>query len=162
MSCPPFETLSAYADKECLASEREALAAHLPACPACARTLRGIAAERRALAALAVPAAPADLEESLLALAPRTGRWGALLAELRAGLFQPSGAIAAAALAAAALMLWTRQEPAPVVAELEVPVEVLMAAHQRYALSMPLAPPETAPPPAQLQLAGAAGERDVY
>lgn len=162
MTCPPFETLSAFADREASPSETASLASHVPNCQACSRTLRGIAAERLSLAALAVPAAPADLNASLLALAPRPTWWGSLLSELSAGFANPSGAVAAAALAALAVMLWARSEPQPLVAELEVPVEVLMAAHQRYALTMPLAPLETAPPPSQLQTAGVMGVRDVY
>ncbi|MBI3296795.1 MAG: zf-HC2 domain-containing protein [Elusimicrobia bacterium] len=163
MSCPSFETLSAYADREASPAETALLAAHAPACPACSRMLALIAAERRSLSALPVPSMPPDLTASLLALTARRPWWETLLSELRAGFAQPTGAVAAAALAVVAVLVWGRREPPPAaVAELEVPVEVLMAAHRRYALSMPLTPPESAPPPAQLQVAGLAAERDVY
>lgn len=167
MTCPPFDTLSAYADAQASAEEAAALDAHLPACAACAASLAALGSARRALAAYPVPPAPADLAARILSAAESAaGRrpwWRAFFDELAAGLAQPAGAVAAAALALAVFFAWRSPGAAPELAEapLEVPVEVLTAAHRRYALSMPLAPVESAEP-ALLQLAGGPEARDVY
>lgn len=167
MTCPPFETLSAYADRQASAEEAAALAAHLPACAACSASLAALGSARRALAAYSVPPAPAGLAARILAAAePGAARpwWRAFFDELAAGLAQPAGAVAAAALALAVFFAWRTPGAAPELAEapIEVPVEVLTAAHRRYALSMPLAPVESAEPAALLHLAGGPEIRDVY
>lgn len=168
MTCPPFETLSAYADGQAAPEEAASLAAHLPACAACSASLAALGSARRALAAYKVPPAPAGLAARILAAGGSAAAarpwWRAFLDELAAGLAQPAGAVAAAALALAVFFAWRSPGAAPELAEapLEVPVEVLTAAHRRYALSMPLAPVESAEPAALLQLAGGPEARDVY
>lgn len=158
---PAFETLSAYADGAATPAESAALAAHLPSCPACAARLRQIRALARALASSPVPAAPRGLADAILARAPRPSLFARLLDELSAGLSQPAGALAAAALAGVLVFAWTRrgaEAPRP----MEVPVEVLAAAHRRYQGAMPLSPREALTPPPEAQLAGGPEVRDVY
>jgi anti-sigma factor RsiW len=165
MTCPPFETLSAYADRRAAAEEAAGAAAHLRSCAACAASFADLGAARRALAGYAVPPAPAGLAAGILAAARRPRPWWrAFLDELAAGLAQPAGAAAVAALALAVYFAWRAPVPAVETAEapLEVPAEVLAAAHRRYALSMPLAPVESAAPPVLLKLAGGPEVRDVY
>jgi anti-sigma factor RsiW len=71
VSCPSFESLSAYADGEAAPQESAATAAHLHGCPRCGLTLRGIRARKAAVAALPVPPMPRDLRRDLLGLARR-------------------------------------------------------------------------------------------
>lgn len=171
MNCPPFDTLSAYADRRTPPEEAATTAEHLRACASCAASFAELGAARRALAGYAVPPAPAGLAAGILAAAgrrPLEGRrrpwWRTFLDELSAGLAQPAGAVAMAALALAFYFAW--RAPVPVVetaeAPVEVPAEVLTAAHRRYALSMPLAPVESIRPPVLLKLAGGPEVRDVY
>lgn len=171
MTCPPFDTLSAYVDRQAAPEEAAALAAHLPACAACSASLAALGSARRALAAYSVPPAPVDLAARILAAASVQSEagtyrpwWRRFFDELAAGLAQPAGAFAAAALALAVFFAWRAPGAGPELAEapLEVPVEVLTAAHRRYALSMPLAPVESAEPAALLHLAGGPEVRDVY
>lgn len=161
MTCPPFETLSAYFDRAAGPDEASAVRGHLAECPACARRLRSLEAARRALAALPAPAFPQGLGEALRALAERRPWWRRLADELSAGLSQPAGVLAAAALAVALLLVWTRRGPREL-PELDVPAEVLMAAHRRYALTLPLGAADSAPPEAPVQLAAGPEARDVY
>ena len=164
MTCPPFETLSAYADHQSTPEESASLAAHLPACAACSASFAALGSARRALAGYAVPPAPAGLAARILEASGRRPWWLAFFDELAAGLLQPAGAVAAAALALAVFFAWRAPSGPNSLAQdqLEVPVEVLTAAHRRYALSMPLAPVESAAPAALLHLAGGPEERDVY
>lgn len=164
MTCPPFETLSAYADRRASPEEAAGAAEHLRSCAACAASFAELGAARRALAGYAVPPAPAGLAAAVLAAAGRRPWWRNFLDELAAGLAQPAGAVAAAALVLAVYFAWRAPAPAVETAEapLEVPAEVLAAAHRRYALSMPLAPVESAAPPVLLKLAGGPEVRDVY
>lgn len=164
MSCPDFETLSAFSDGQATPAEAAALAAHLPGCRACSAALAGLGEAKRALSGYAVPPAPAGLAEDILAAAGLRPWWRVLLEEFSAGLLQPAGAVAAAAVVLAAVFaLSGRRAPAALAeAPVEVPAEVLTAAHRRYALSMPLAPVESVPPPVYPRLAGGPEERDVY
>lgn len=165
MNCPPFETLSAFADGQADAAETAAMKTHLAACAACSASLSALGSARRALAAYSVPPAPAGLAARILAAAAeRRPWWRVFLDELSAGLAQPAGAAALAAVGLAVFFA-LRGPAAPVAvaeAEIEVPAEVLSAAHRRYALSMPLAPVESARPAPELRLAGGPEERDVY
>lgn len=161
MTCPNFESLSAFADREAPAAEAAFVRAHLSGCAACARRLRSIEAARRALAALPAPDAPPGFIDSLLAGARPEPWWSRLLGEARAGFLQPAGAVAAVGLAAAALLVFTHRGAAPD-AELEVPAEVLMSAHERFLRTMPLAPAEAEPPAPELTLASAGGDGDVF
>lgn len=164
MNCPPFDTLSAFADARTAPEETATTAEHLRACASCAASFAELGAARRALAGYAVPPAPAGLAAGILHAAGRRPRWRTFLDELAAGLAQPAGAVAMAALALAFYFAWRAPIPAVETAEvpLEVPVEVLTAAHRRYALSMPLAPVESIRPPVLLKLAGGPEVRDVY
>lgn len=161
MTCPSFESLSAFADREAPAAEAAFVRAHLSGCAACSRRLRSIEAARRALSSLAVPDAPEGFLDSLLAEARPAPWWARLLGELRAGFLQPAGAVAAVGLAAAALLVWTHRGGGPA-AELEVPAEVLVSAHERFLRTMPLAPVEAEPPAPALGFYAAGGEADVF
>lgn len=165
MTCPPFETLSAFADGQADAAETAAMKAHLPGCAACSASLSALGSARRALAAYAVPPTPAGLAARILAASgERRPWWQVFLDELSAGLAQPAGAAALAAVGLAVFFA-LRGPTVPVAvaeAEVEVPIEVLASAHRRYALSMPLAPVESARPAVELRLAGGLEERNVY
>ena len=161
MNCPSFESLSAFADHESSGEEAAAVRAHLAVCPACSRSLRAVEAARRALSSLPVPDAPAGFADSILAGVRPEPWWRRLLAEVRAGVLQPAGAVAAVGVAAAALLVWTHRGAVPS-AELEVPAEVLLSAHERFLRTMPLAPAEAEPPAPALTLSGVGGEADVF
>ena len=152
MSCPDIETLSAFADHESPPMERRAVLAHLSLCRACGRRVRVIAACAAAVRRAPRPEMPRSLHLELLRSArsiarkhdraeagsPRAGRLASAGWPMRP-LWRPAFGLAAAA--SAALVLWCAPRLFP--PRVEVPLELLMTAHNRYALTMPLAPSET-------------------
>ena len=106
---------------------------------------------------------PAELRESLREAAPPAEPfWAAPLRELRAGLSHRGSVVTFAVVGSLALLLWGRSsgwlQP-----RLEVPVDLLVAAHNQYVLTMPLAPAEKIQAELPVVLAGdAVEERDVY
>lgn len=144
MNCIEGEVLSAYADGECVSAEREAVEKHLPACADCRARL----AELRALKAAAASAFPSPslspaLARALLAPGARRRGWGDALAALRESLLRPAAGFAFAA-AALALGVWFTRADEPLGAP-ELPVELLLSAHEDYARTLPLAAREDAP-----------------
>ena len=85
---------------------------------------------------------PEDLRRALQGMIPRPAPWWkTLLGELGAGLMRPAAALSFS-LAAALTIVWlVRHRPGPSHQD-ELPVEMLLAAHNQYALTMPLAPEE--------------------
>lgn len=160
MSCPGPERLNAFVDREGGAQELAEVSAHLAACPGCRRSARALAAAKRAVAGLPSPAMPAELRAALGNLAARARREPApegWAPAWRAALRTPSFGVSFAAAALAACLLWLRgQELGP--AQVEVPVDLLMAAHQQYALTLPLSAPEELMSAMPERLAAAGGE----
>ncbi|MFA6093178.1 MAG: zf-HC2 domain-containing protein [Elusimicrobiota bacterium] len=141
--CIEREALSAYADAESGPEERAGIESHLAACARCRARLEMITALKKAVAAAVVPAPamPADLREKLLRMRMRSmGLWPRLLGFLRE--FSPRRRVMALSFSAAGLVLalWIFREDLPGIGsgEEELPVSVLLAAHGRYASTLPL------------------------
>ncbi|HVE14060.1 MAG TPA: hypothetical protein VNI01_11740 [Elusimicrobiota bacterium] len=161
MSCLSWEEVCDSLHGEGGASFLERARAHLSGCAAC--SAEAGSAERTRLRAelLPVPPMPRELRAALVAMAreadaARRPGWRERLAA--AGL---APAALAAAAAAAALFLGARG-PAPLEAKIEVPLDLLIAAHQQYARTLPLSAPDELETRMPDQLAGATGERDVF
>lgn len=153
MNCPDAELLSAVLDGEASEAETRSLDRHLGGCAACrslAAELRGLKA---ALEAQPVPPMPGDLRASLERMAAEVSRPRApARAWLRAGLWRPALALS---LACAALLLAVIRRPGP-----EIPLDLVLAAHEQYERRLPLAPTEQilAGLPGRLARAEAGGE----
>ncbi|MFH1723569.1 MAG: zf-HC2 domain-containing protein [Elusimicrobiota bacterium] len=186
MNCPEFESLSAYIDGEAAPGEAGLVKTHLDGCARCRLTLRTLRTGKASLRALPVPAMPSDLRAVLGSLAPRPlgrgaqawkgsaprrgpaatpeagGFWRTVVREVRAGLAHPVSALSFAAVASVALFFWARGS-GMLMPRLDLPADLLMAAHNQYALTVPLAPADKilTDLPRQLAAAGAE-ERDVY
>ncbi|MFH2203213.1 MAG: zf-HC2 domain-containing protein [Elusimicrobiota bacterium] len=161
MSCPKFDILSAYIDAETGGVQTRSVEAHVDECAACRRKLASMRAAKTALRELPVPALPADLAAELAALGGGVPRRG-MLEVLRTALSMRNTVAAFALAAGIAFMLWVRQAGL-LVPRLDVPADLLMAAHNQYALTMPLAPSEKILSEMPVRLAGGmAEERDVY
>jgi anti-sigma factor RsiW len=115
--------LSGFLDGAVAADDRARVDAHLSSCAACRRELDSLRHMKLLLSSAPRKTMPADLA---LALSRRFvvggARWGALA---RPAFWIPVGALASAALAVG---LWMRST-APVE---ELPLEPLLAAHERY------------------------------
>ncbi|MFA5139303.1 MAG: zf-HC2 domain-containing protein [Elusimicrobiota bacterium] len=167
MRCPDNEQWSAYADREAEPEEARSLEAHLSGCEVCRLTLRSLRAAKRVLGAEPVPAMPADLRRSLrrsirdMRPAPDERSWRILLG----GWLRPAAAFSLAA-AALLFVLWMKRPvPRPTEAQ-AVPADLLLAAHDRFAMTIPLASAEVIVSAERPLLAGAASReeegRDVY
>lgn len=150
MDCPEFEAWSAYADGETAPAESRKLKEHLESCKGCSRKLRSLQAQKSSLASAAVPAMPADLSAKLRGLSDTMPReaaeeevssWTRWLGEIKAGLSRPASAFSLAAVVCLAFFLWAKNSGV-FLPRLEVPVDLLIAAHNQYALTLPLAPAE--------------------
>ena len=136
MRCDQIEeVLSAFADGEASAGERRLVAGHVADCRECARKLRLMSGMKASVKKLGVPPAPAELKARLRrsAAGRRKAAWPGLftLPAVRWGL--------ASAFAAASLIVILRVRNA----DDNVSVELLLAAHTQYALTMPLSPSES-------------------
>ncbi len=163
MTCPDHEGLSAFLDEEDAGTPRDEIQRHVESCSACRRTLRAMRASQVAMSALSVPAMPEDLAERLSAMSlPTQGR--PILEGIGAGFFNRRSVVALAFAACLVLAVWARREGF-LVPRLELPADLLMAAHNQYALTMPLAPSEKIMAEMPIRLAGSSRssqERDVY
>lgn len=141
MNCPDKEALSAYLDRQASPAEARDILAHLEKCGACGSRLKVMKAMKAAVAsAVDVPPMPEDLRRALEGLAPhREPGWRRFLDELAAGWRRPAAA-AALSLAAVLVMVWAARRSAD--RQRELPVEMLLAAHDQYALTVPLAAEE--------------------
>jgi len=155
MSCLDPELLSAYADREAGAEEASRVEAHLDSCPRCRTSLRVIRGLKTGLRDQTAPPMPAGLQASLERLIPGspepvagTGGLGSWLDAFRGcrGWRPALGLAAACSLLVFVLRLGLGRPDA-------VPVDLLLAAHNRYAVTLPLAETERILSELPLQLA---------
>lgn len=164
--CPDRESLCAFADGEA-GTQEDILRRHAEHCVSCRRRLELIRASKAALGALPAPAMPRDLALRLAAMrpagpVPREAGHGMSRSHLFAALRSRSSVAAMAVVACLALVLWVRQEGL-LLARLDVPADLLIAAHHQYALTLPLSPQEKILSEMPVRLAGGWTEgRDVY
>ncbi|PCI31451.1 MAG: hypothetical protein COB53_13165 [Elusimicrobia bacterium] len=124
---PSFEDLSAHFD-----GEATGLAPHLQSCTRCREVVASLEADRAAIkGAWTTPAMPGTLSD----LIPESTPWWSRLV---VGWRVPVLALTAACVA---LLLWNQREM-PVQPRLEIPLELFIAAHNQYELTLPLAPTE--------------------
>ncbi|OGR87868.1 MAG: hypothetical protein A3J74_06335 [Elusimicrobia bacterium RIFCSPHIGHO2_02_FULL_57_9] len=129
------ELLSAYADGQASSEEQVLLLAHLEGCPACRRELKLFQTMKTALRRVCSPAVPADLRAALLAQAARRrSKPTPWLKRAPVGVGF-SLAFAAAVLAIGVEQFESRQADS-------ISVDAMLAAHNEYALTMPLCPQE--------------------
>lgn len=115
--------ISAFLDGALAAEERARVDAHLSACPACRRELDSLRHLKLVLSSAPRKTLPADLALSLERRFVRGEPWHKVLT--RPALWIPAGAVAAAALAVGLWVSKSRQAD-------ELPLEPLLAAHERY------------------------------
>ncbi|MDE2236908.1 MAG: zf-HC2 domain-containing protein [Elusimicrobia bacterium] len=129
------ELLGAWLDGAATAEEAGAVGAHLASCAACRAQVRWLKALKAGVGACDVEM-PARLKASLLARARAADRRRALRRRLReaaAALHRPLAVLGlAAAFAAVLLVLRARRVDT-------IPVSEMLAAHDSYALTLPLA-----------------------
>jgi anti-sigma factor RsiW len=168
--------LSAYVDREANPSEERRVDIHLADCGACRAVVRSLGRLKIAVRNQPAPPMPADLRRDLLRLAREADarRRGLLPAPLGGALRGFGRALAEAAsvlavrpawsAAAAALLLALAWGGRRMSAKTDVPVDFVLAAHNGYSRTMPLAPTETimSDLPAQITYAGAEETSDVY
>lgn len=141
MNCDKMdELLSALVDDELDAREARVVERHLQGCRECRQKAKVLAAMKGAAKRAGRVEAPADLKEALLAQARRRApapapRTAFALPGYRAGF--------AAAFAAAVAMVAVLASRGP---EETIPVDFMLAAHNGYALTQPLAPVDALTP----------------
>ena len=157
MICSDKELLSAYLDGETNRSQSDAVRLHLEGCAGCRTSLAAMKSSKKSLASLAVPSIPPELAAAL------SGMARSVQTPYAAAPPSARGKILSAALAAClALVFWARHEGFFVV-RLDIPADLLIAAHNQYALTVPLAPAEKIMAEMPVRLAGEwRGDRDVY
>ncbi|HBL17958.1 MAG: hypothetical protein A2X36_06575 [Elusimicrobia bacterium GWA2_69_24] len=145
MNCPDFEVISAYSDGEATPEEVRVVAAHVRECESCFLRLRSVESAKLALRRVPAPRLPRDLRRTLLEAGPGLGdgraAWRRFLEELRAGLLHPASVFSIGAAVVAAFLFWGRNEGL-LTPRIELPADLLVAAHNQYALTLPLAPTE--------------------
>jgi anti-sigma factor RsiW len=143
MTCPDKELLSAFADGELASSEAHGVEDHLKECGRCRSRVKTLRALKAAVSAAAPsPAMPEDLRRVLQGMAarPAASGWKRFFHELGAG-WAGAATAAAFSLAAVLAVVWVVRQRPPDRQE-ELPLEMLLAAHNQYARTMPLAPEE--------------------
>ena len=136
------DLLSAVVDGEAGVRERALVDDHLSDCAACRRELRLLRGMKAAIRPVDSPPIPAGLKAALLREAARRkpsvarGVWPGLAERLRV---RPLRYGLAAAFSAAVLLIALRFSAGR---DEEVPLAAMLAAHDDYALTMPLAPRE--------------------
>ncbi|MBI4387368.1 MAG: zf-HC2 domain-containing protein [Elusimicrobia bacterium] len=141
MSCEPEDVLSAYADGELDPARRARVDAHVSGCGSCKTTVRLFARFKEGLRSEAAPEMPASLRRSLEEMVGARDAPTGWLDRLASSNFVWRRAVVAALCACAVLAaaLWRGS----VFGDVEVPMDLVLAAHDRYALTMPLASQET-------------------
>lgn len=115
--------ISAFLDGAIAVEERARVDAHLTACAACRRELDGLRHLKLVLSSAPRKTMPADLALSLESRFVTGAPWWKVL--VKPALWIPAGAVAAAALAVG---LWVSKARTAD----ELPLEPLLAAHERY------------------------------
>lgn len=134
--------LAAYSDGEASPKEKRVVDGHLKDCPACVRELRWLGAMSAGLKALPEPAVPAGLTDDLLRLArQRRPRELSFWEALRLTWRMPAGLGLASAVALGIGVLVFTQFLSE--GKEEISLDEVLAAHSRYALTMPAADRET-------------------
>ncbi|MCX5789281.1 MAG: zf-HC2 domain-containing protein [Elusimicrobia bacterium] len=152
--CPRRDLLSAYVDREANPSEERRVDLHLADCAACRAQVRSLGRLKAAVRNQPVPPMPADLRESLMAMARAAQRRadGGFAARLSAAWREALDASARAAAALRARPAWGAALAALLLTvawggwqlnrRTFVPVDLILAAHNQYARTMPLASTE--------------------
>lgn len=159
-ACIGEEALSAYLDGEAFGPERVGIDRHLGDCSSCRARLRLLGRLQATLRLQAVAEMPSDLRRSLQGLVPSApshgpldvpaaSLWGALRSNCRWPVLAGVGGAAALA-----LLFW------PLRGRGAVPVELLLAAHRQYAVTLPLAQTECLASGLPSQLAAAEERSD--
>lgn len=142
MSCDNFEEkISAFVDKELSPSETVSVARHIETCAQCHREVRLLGKMKSVARGIAGPAMPDSLRQTLLAQARKSQRreafslWRWLCAQwqIPSIRYGTASAFAAASIALAVVSSGSNEE---------LPIDVLLAAHDQYSMTMPLAPAE--------------------
>ena len=142
MKCPEPEVLSAYADREASPEERGRVERHLAGCPACRTSLSVLVRLKDSVRLQPDPPMPAALRAALDSMAAEIPR--AEVVAWRESLFagwihlRPAWGLGLAA-AGVALLAWSGGDRD---AE-NVPLDLILAAHRQYALTLPLAETES-------------------
>lgn len=134
MPCEAFEDLlSAFIDGEAAASEAARAREHLAGCRSCRRHVEILQAMKAASRNDSLPKMPEDLRRTLLTEARRrdAARQRPSLWSWRPLRYGLASALACASLLVVVAVRQSHKD--------EVPIDVLLAAHNRYAMSMPLA-----------------------
>lgn len=131
MKCPDDELLSAYADREAGLLERFRVRRHAASCPRCRAGLKLASRMKAELAAAPVPAMPEALARALEGMLP-VGP-----GPVPARSARPLSAALAFAAACAALLMLARRDRTP--AAEDVALDELVAAHESYSGTLPLA-----------------------
>ncbi|MBI4347153.1 MAG: zf-HC2 domain-containing protein [Elusimicrobia bacterium] len=191
--CPPGALLSAYVDREVDPSEERRVGLHLAGCGGCRARVRSLGRLKLAMRHRPTPSMPADLREDLLRMArdadarrrARRSPWARLseaALELAAGLrARPAWAAAGAALLLTVALAGRRiqarpealtqgpealtQGPEALTQGPEaVSVDFVLAAHNEYSRTLPLASTEKIMTelPVQISSAGSEEGSDVY
>lgn len=142
MSCDKFEEkISAFVDKELSDSDAEEISRHIEACGRCRREALVQEKMKSVARTIKAPPMPDSLRQALLAQAAKIQRretfswWRWLAAQWQIPSIRYGAASAfAAASIAFAVVSSGRDE--------ELPLDVLLAAHDQYSMTMPLAPAE--------------------
>lgn len=148
------ELLSALVDDQLGRREALVVERHLQECRECRKDAKLLALMKSAAKRSGTVSAPGDLKANLLAEAKRR-RAAAEPPSLRRAPLPVFGfGFAAAFAAAAALVVFVARGP-----EETIPVDFMLAAHDEYALTQPLAQPAEMTSVLADRLAGAGGER---
>lgn len=169
--CPSPDLLSAYVDREASPAEERRVGVHLAGCGSCREGVRALARLKLSVRNQPAPPMPADFKRELLAAARATdaevrrelGREAARreaadwLGALAGAFGHARGwAAAAALLALAGAGGWRLTRPAAV----PLPVGFILAAHNQYVRTMPLAPTEKILSELPVQISWAPAEED--
>lgn len=129
MDCMDHDVLSAYVDAEATFLELVRVRFHLYHCSRCRESVRVMTKMKERLRRQGVPPMPAELRRSLEEMVPEPKR-------VERPLYRsPALGFSLACCAVLALILWQRKG-----ADFdEVPLDMILAAHHQYSLTLPLA-----------------------
>ena len=131
------ENLSAYADGELSPAEKISADAHLAGCAACRAELGFIQSAKAAISGVPSPRMPESLKQTLLGEAGRRARQESPRPSFWSvpAFRYPAAALAATFAALLVVLAVNRENQRP-----SISLDAMLAAHEEYALSRPLAP----------------------